>query len=145
MCRFYILLRCIIIITIMDFIIWQYNSKIRNCTIHRFLAVLSINFRENDYSITEGAPNPAIELVVTRSQRSVRLNIFPASIEGINRAFNFNAEDFINIPSTDFSFATAGECWIHRIEDILMMFLCIEYILYQQIPVKCTSHKVLYI
>ena len=80
-----------------------------NFPTHLFTAALSVQFRENDYSITEGDRNKQVELGLTRSQREVTVTIFPTSLVGINEEFNFMINDFIDLPTSNLSFATAGE------------------------------------
>ena len=70
---------------------------------------LEINFDHTDYSTQEGdATNPVIRLRISRTRSPFTMTITPASINGINQRFNFNAENFIDIPESQ-HFATEGE------------------------------------
>ena len=71
---------------------------------------LEINIEEADYSILEDAANnPVIRLQFRRTQSPFTLTITPASINNLD-PFDFNAGNFISIPTIPEAIATPGEC-----------------------------------
>ena len=69
---------------------------------------LIINFREADYSITEGQMNSAIVLQLRSIQNPFTVEIYPVSIETASTHFDFGVDMFIQLEDTTVE-ATEGK------------------------------------
>ena len=62
---------------------------------------LTINFRESDYSISEGQIDSTIALQLRSIQNSFTVEIFPISFDSALEHFNFSALQFLSIEDTN--------------------------------------------